>query len=127
MPLPLPETYKYPQPLLTTSDLTTVVTEPQIASDGSLICEGEYTGPFGPGHNSITYDEFGNAVVVYHARVWGENYVGAGAKYGLGDPGRHAFVGNIHWSYDGFPVLNMSAEQQLSQNLKTVTVKVTVK
>lgn len=119
--------HKYPQPLLTSSDLTTVVTEPQIASDGSLICEGEYTGPFGPGHNSITYDEFGNAVVVYHARVWGENYVGAGAKYGLGDPGRHAFVGNIHWSYDGFPVLNMSAEQQLSQNLKTVTVKVTVK
>ena len=119
--------HKYPQPLLTTSDLTTVITEPQIADDGTLIAEGEYEGPFGPGHNSITYDEFGNAVVVYHARVWGENYVGAGAKYGLGDPGRHAFVGNIHWSYDGFPVLNMSDEQQLADNLKTVTVKITVK
>ncbi|MBQ8624071.1 MAG: family 43 glycosylhydrolase [Oscillospiraceae bacterium] len=119
--------HKYPQPLLTTSDLTTVITEPQIALDGSLISEGEYQGPFGPGHNSITYDEFGNAVVVYHARVWGENYVGAGAKYGLGDPGRHAFVGNIHWSYDGFPVLNMSAEQQLAEALKTVKVKVIVK
>lgn len=119
--------HKYPQPLLTTADLTKVITEPQIANDGSLVSEGEYEGPFGPGHNSITYDEFGNAVVVYHARVWGENYVGDGAKYGLGDPGRHAFVGNIHWSYDGFPVLNMTAEQQLADNLKTVTVKVTVK
>ncbi len=119
--------HKYPQPLLTTSDLTTVITEPEIAEDGTLITEGEYEGPFGPGHNSITYDEFGNAVVVYHARVWGENYVGGGAKYGLGDPGRHAFVGNIHWSYDGFPVLNMSAEQQLADSLKTVSIKITVK
>ncbi len=119
--------HKYPQPLLSTSDLTTVIKEPEIALDGSLISEGVYEGSFGPGHNSITYDEFGNAVVVYHARVWGENYVGGGAKYGLGDPGRHAFVSNIHWGYDGFPVLNMSESQQLADSLKTVTVKITVK
>ncbi len=119
--------HKYPQPLLSTSDLTSVIKEPEIAADGSLITAGEYQGPFGPGHNSITYDEFGNAVVVYHARVWGENYVGSGAKYGLGDPGRHAFVSNIHWGYDGFPVMNMTQEQQLASHLKTVTVKVTVK
>lgn len=118
--------HKYPQPLLSSSDLTTVIREPEIAPDGSLIREGEYAGTFGPGHNSITYDEFGNAVVVYHARVWGENYVAQGAKYGLGDPGRHAFVSNIHWSYDNFPVLNMSDEQQFAESLKTVTVKVTV-
>lgn len=119
--------HKYPQPLLSTSDLTTVVKEPNIAPDGSLISEGIYEGSFGSGHNSITYDEFGNAVVVYHARVWGESYVGSGARYGLGDPGRHAFVSNIHWSYDGFPVLNMSESQQLADSLKTVTVKITVK
>lgn len=117
---------KYPYPLLTTSDLTETIAEPSINEVGTLSAEGKYRGAFGPGHNSITYDKYGNPIVIYHARVWGENYVDAGAKYGLTDPGRHAFAGSVNWSIDGFPVMNMTAERELAPELENVTVTVTV-
>ena len=74
----------------------------------------------------MTVDENGNPVVIYHARVWGENYVSSGEKYGLGDPGRHAFAHSINFDADGIPVMNMTAEQELSSELETVTITVTV-
>lgn len=119
--------HKYPLPILTTQDLTTTITEPTFNADGTLNTEGEYQGTFGPGHNSITYDELGNAICIYHARRWQDNYVGEGAKYGLGDPGRHAFATNVHFGYDGIPIMNMTDEQQLADSLKSVSVTVTVK
>lgn len=118
---------KHPLPLLVTADLTTTIKEPVIGEDGDTLEEGEYEGIFGPGHNSVTYDENGNPVVVYHARVWGENYVQSGEKYGLGDPGRHAFVHSINFDIDGIPVMNMTPEQELSSELENVTITVTVK
>lgn len=119
--------HKYPLPILTTQDLTTTITEPTFYADGTLNTEGEYQGTFGPGHNSITYDELGNAICIYHARRWQDSYVEEGAKYGLGDPGRHAFAVNVNWSYDGIPIMNMTDEQQLAESLKSVSVTVTVK
>lgn len=52
----------------------------------------------GPGHNSFTVDEYGNAVIVYHARNPEETIDG-----GLYDPGRHAFAKSINFAYDGTP------------------------
>lgn len=118
---------KHPLPLLVTADLTTTIKEPVLDENGDTLTEGEYEGSFGPGHNSITYDENGNPVVIYHARVWGENYVQSGEKYGLGDPGRHAFARSVNFDIDGIPVMNMSPEEELSSELETVTVTVVVK
>lgn len=106
---------KYPYPLLSTADLTTTVGDSQ------------YEGIFGPGHNSFTVDENGNPVIIYHARVWGERWVEKDSDlYGLFDPGRHAFVNAVHFGADGFPIFNMTAEQQLSQELETIKLKINV-
>lgn len=106
---------KYPYPLLSTVDLT------QTSEDG------EYTGAFGPGHNSFTVDENGNPVIVYHARAWGESWVENDSdRYGLFDPGRHAYVNGVHFGADGFPIFNMTAEQLLSSDLEIITLEVQV-
>lgn len=118
--------HKYPYPLLATSDLTETIVEPKFTDGGKLISEGEYEGIFGPGHNSITYDEYGNPIAVFHARVWGESYVDESARYGLVDPGRHAFATGVHFGADGFPILTMTPEQELSEELEEITIKVTV-
>lgn len=132
---------KYPYPLLSTQDLTTTIVKADYtATDGTtdvtghgdsgLISgsEGTYSGTFGPGHNSFTIDENGNPVIIYHARDWDDSYPGAtgDAKYGLVDPGRHAYANHVIFNYEGFPVCNLSSEEYLAQNLRTVSVKITV-
>ena len=114
---------KYPYPVLSTPDLTTTVTDPDFANEK----EGTYSGTFGPGHNSLTIDKNGNPVIVYHARDWADDFTNGEGKYGLRDPGRHAYAANIHFGADGFPIFNMTSEQELSDDLKTVTMTVTVK
>ncbi len=76
----------------------------------------------GPGHNSFTVDEYGNPVIVYHARDPRETIDG-----GLYDPGRNAHVKSIHFAYDGTPVLNMTREQELHPLYKEVSVEVVVR
>ncbi len=132
---------KYPFPILSTPDLTTTVKKADYSltdgtdkvtghGDSGLFAEGEgeYTGTFGPGHNSFTIDENGNPVIIYHARDWEDSYPGAtgDAKYGLVDPGRHAYAKHVVFNYEGFPVCNLSPEEYLAPNLRTVTVKIKV-
>ena len=132
---------KYPFPILSTPDLTTTVKKADYSltdgtdkvtghGDSGLLPEGEgeYIGTFGPGHNSFTIDENGNPVIVYHARDWEDSYPGAtgDAKYGLVDPGRHAYAKQVVFNYEGFPVCNLSPEEYLASNLRTVTVKISV-
>jgi GH43 family beta-xylosidase len=88
-------------PLLTTSDLP--VTQ------------------LGPGHNSFSTDQYGNPVIVYHARDPKEV-----TTSDLYDPGRHAFVKSLNFGLDGAPVLNMTREQELAPVNKNVTVEVVV-
>lgn len=118
--------HKYQTPLLTTADLTQTVKEGTFTTD--VTENGEYKGIFGPGHNNFTVDENGNPVIVYHARDWDDSYPGATGenKYGLTDPGRHAYVNSVHFGADGFPVFNMTPEQILSDDLKHVTVTIHV-
>ncbi|MCD7938402.1 MAG: family 43 glycosylhydrolase [Tannerellaceae bacterium] len=75
----------------------------------------------GPGHNSFTVDQYGNPVIVYHARNPEETIDG-----GLYDPGRHAFAKSVHFAFDGTPVLNMTREQELAPENKQVTIEVIV-
>lgn len=108
---------KYPYPVLSTTDLTTTVEK------------GSYKGIFGPGHNFFTVDESGNPVIIYHARDWDDTYPGATGdnKYGLVDPGRHAYAASVHFGKDGFPICNMSPEEILAESLREVCVRIVVK
>lgn len=119
---------KYPYPLLSTQDLTATVKQPVFNADGAVIEEGVYKGIFGPGHNSITVDENGNFIIVYHARDWDDHYTKGTniAKYGLLDPGRHAYANNIHFGFDGFPICNMTSDQQLAFEFVDVTINVLI-
>lgn len=112
---------KLQMPLFTTADVTTTVKD-SVLDDG----DGKYEGLMGPGHSNFTVDENGNPLLVYHARDWGESYATGSDKYGLSDPGRHAYVKCVHFGSDGLPILNMTPEQILSDELRSVTMTVTV-
>ncbi|MCH5273421.1 MAG: family 43 glycosylhydrolase [Lachnospiraceae bacterium] len=132
---------KYPYPILGTQDLTrTIKKADYTATDGTTAVtghgdsgllkgsEGKYSGIFGPGHNSFTVDENGNPVIIYHARDWNDAYPGASGpdKYGLVDPGRHAYARPVIFNYEGFPVCNLTAEEYLAQDLKEIEIKIIV-
>lgn len=132
---------KYPYPLLGTQDITETVRKADYtATDGTKNVtghgdsgllkgsEGEYRGTFGPGHNSFTVDENGNPVIIYHARDWDDVYPGAVGpdKYGLVDPGRHAYARPVIFNYEGFPVCNLTPEEYLAQGLREVEIRITV-
>lgn len=78
-------------------------------------------GEYGPGHNSFTYDEDGNAIFVYHARSESSN-----SGDTLADSGRHARIKRVHWAADGTPILSMSYEEELAVENRTVTVTIVV-
>ncbi|MCD7783735.1 MAG: family 43 glycosylhydrolase [Firmicutes bacterium] len=67
----------------------------------------------GPGHSSFTIDENGDPVLVYHWGSRGSN--------------RTTTVKKVHFNTNGEPVLNIQRGEQLSDEFKTVTIKVTVK
>ncbi len=109
---------KYPIPLLSTDDLV---------------------NQCGPGHNSFTVDENGNPVIVYHARPIHEcssggdwdgtvgrcEYINPGEN-SLIDPCRHARIKSVNFAADGTPILNMTPEEELKEEYKTITVKVII-
>ena len=93
-----------------------------------LLTSRDVNGEEGPGHNSFTVDQDGNAIFVYHARPTSHNYQKCG-KYNsepLNDPCRHARLKRVHWSADGTPILKMTYENELLDQFKTVKVKVKV-
>lgn len=89
--------------------------------------EGEIGGKAhaGGGHNSVVLDEYGNLALVYHARPYPEEHQGSGAG-GLFDPCRHTVVKSIHVAADGTLIFNMTAEEELDPNFRTVTAVVKI-
>ena len=79
---------KLPYPILTSSDFDDEVS--------------------GPGHNSFTYDENGNLVIVYHARESKSHATHSGDP--LYDPCRNAYVKTVLFDEDGLPIFNLSDE-----------------
>ena len=77
---------KLPYPILTSSDFDDEVS--------------------GPGHNSFTYDENGNLVIVYHARESKSHASHSGDP--LYDPCRNAYVKTVLFDEDGLPIFNLS-------------------
>lgn len=100
-----------------------------------LLTSRDVDGEEGPGHNSFTVDQDGNAIFVYHARPTSHNYEHCGwngtqsTHYNdepLNDPCRHARLKRVHWAADGTPILKMTYEDELLEANQNVTVKVTI-
>lgn len=94
-----------------------------------VLTSSDVPGEYGPGHNSFTVDEDGNAIFVYHAR--GQQCYDkqcAWAKDGsLYDPCRDARLKRVHWASDGTPILKMSYAEELAEENKTVTATIKVR
>lgn len=85
------------------------------------------TGQFGPGHNSFTYDEDGNDVMVYHARQE-ERYLVDPGYQPLYDAGRNASVSRVYWNPDGTPNFSVPVPSGKGKDIETeVTAAVVVK
>ena len=78
----------------------------------------------GPGHNSFTVDEYGNVIIVYHARP-ASIHAGHGGDP-LYDPCRYAYLQPVNIAADGSPVLNMTPKQELADEYMNVSVKIVV-
>ncbi len=100
-----------------------------------LLTSRDVDGEEGPGHNSFTVDQDGNAIFVYHARPTSHNDKHCGwngtesTHYNdnpLNDPCRHARLKRVHWAADGTPILKMTYEDELLEANQNVTVKVTI-
>ncbi len=72
----------------------------------SLVAPGEY----GPGHNAYVTDEYGDVWNTYHARP------------GIRGP-RSSGIRRVHFGFDGEPVLDLTEEKDLPENMRDVTVK----
>lgn len=81
----------------------------------------------GPGHNSFTVDEYGNVIIVYHARP-AEIHSSGGIHNGdpLQDPCRYAYLQPVNIAADGSPVLNMTPEQELADEYMNVSITIKV-
>ena len=100
-----------------------------------LLTSRDVDGEEGPGHNSFTVDQDGNAIFVYHARPTSHNYQKCGCDADgnnstwnsepLNDPCRHARLKRVHWAADGTPILKMTYEDELLEEFSTVQIKVT--
>jgi len=100
-----------------------------------LLTSRDVDGEEGPGHNSFTVDQDGNAIFVYHARPTSHNYQHCGwdgnkslhfNSEPLNDPCRHARLKRVHWAADGTPILKMTYEDELKEEYQTVSLKVNV-
>ena len=100
-----------------------------------LLTSRDVAGEEGPGHNSFTVDQDGNAIFVYHARPTSHNYQKCGCDANgnnstwnsepLNDPCRHARLKRVHWAADGTPILKMTYADELLEEYSTVQIKVT--
>lgn len=72
----------------------------------SLVAPGEY----GPGHNAYVTDEYGDVWNTYHARP------------GIDAP-RSSGIRRVHFGFDGEPVLDLTEEKDLPEDMRDITVK----
>lgn len=102
---------------LTNADIWTKIPYPVLTS-------GDFNDELcGPGHNSFTTDEYGNLVIVYHARPAEEHAGHTGEP--LYDACRHAYVKPVLFDSENMPVLNLS-DEEFAKGGSEITVKVKV-
>ncbi len=93
-----------------------------------LLTTEDLVDQYGPGHNSYTTDEYGNTVIVYHARP--ENCANGECEFAassdLNDPCRHTRMKQVFFDSEGLPVFNLSSEDVLPSKDRTVTTTIIV-
>jgi GH43 family beta-xylosidase len=94
--------HKYDMPLLKSTPMPDGITDYRTYEQG-------------PGHGSITTDEDGNDLYVYH--TWGD---------GVGGNGRDTRVVRIHYAAGDRPVFDMTRDEEVLPSLRTVSTTVTV-
>lgn len=83
-------------------------------SNYPLLTSRSVLGEYGPGHNSYVIDDEGTVWNAYHAR--------------LGIDGRRSSgLRRVHFDIDGYPVLDLTEDKDLNQELVNVTMNVILK
>ncbi|MFK4761666.1 family 43 glycosylhydrolase [Microbacterium sp. ZW T5_45] len=75
--------------------------------------EGPVSDNWGPGHNSYTYDDDGNLINIFHAKLTAGGSRDSGARM-------------VYFREDGSPILDMTDAEWLTPENRTVTISVTV-
>lgn len=111
---------------LTNPESWTGVSYPVLSSYDTV--DGDIGGAshVGAGHNAFTLDEYGNIVLIYHARPNPDPHAGKNGAGGLYDPCRNTMVKSVNVAYDGTLVLNMTADEELDPAYQTVKAVITV-
>lgn len=78
-----------------------------------LLTSRSVEGEFGPGHNIFVMDEDGFLWNTYHARV------------GLEGP-RSAGIRRVHFNNRDFPILDMTEDLDLAENIAVVKTKLII-
>lgn len=94
-----------------------------------VLSTSDLNGPSGPGHNSFVTDENGELLLVYHARPASHASRGCGTYNSdpLYDPCRHTRIKRVLFDKNGVPVINISDDNELSPENKSIYATVTVK
>lgn len=83
-----------------------------------LLTKESVPGEYGPGHNNFVKDpETGDDIMVYHAVPHDEN-----DRTLLRKPG----LRRVHWAATGLPYLEMTAERDLPEKAKNITMKLVI-
>lgn len=78
-----------------------------------LLTSRSVPGEYGPGHNAYVIDDDGTVWNTYHARP------------DINKP-RSSGIRRVHFDIDGYPVLDLTEEKDLNQNLSAVAITVNV-
>jgi len=79
-----------------------------------LLTSRSAPGEYGPGHNSYVIDDDGTVWNAYHARP------------GIDGP-RSSGLRRVHFDIDGYPVLDLTEDKDLNQELAKVTIDIILK
>ena len=87
-----------------------------------VLTSADVPGESGPGHNSFVTDEYGNVLIVYHARPSSHDSKECGtyAADPLYDPCRHTRIRQVYFDAAGVPQINLSPESFLSEQNRSV-------
>jgi len=79
-----------------------------------ILTSKSVAGQYGPGHNSYVTDDDGNVWCVYHARA------------GVNGP-RSTGIRRVHFDVNGYPVLDLTEDRDLSARMKNVSCRLVVR
>lgn len=115
---------------MVSADITDDLTDASVWKKNAypLLTTDDLVDQYGPGHNSFTKDDYGNTVIVYHARPedCANGLCPFGSSSDLNDPCRHTRIKQVFYDIEGEPVLNVSEDNVLPAQYKTVTAKIIV-